>query len=89
MSWDRFLWGVEFTGSIKADKPILIGSSWMGTIPEHYDGEPSRPILFCTREKAREWCRSKMDEYKDGADVCAEWRFRVVRVRETVTAVKP
>jgi hypothetical protein len=86
MSWDRLLWGVEFVG--QRGKPMLIGTSWMNPPPaSHYIGEPTRPILFCTRAQAREWCNTKMREYAHRKDSLALWRFRPVRVREVVKKV--
>lgn len=84
MSWDRILWGVKFHGGMKDDKPFLIGQAWHKPMPKsQYDGEPSRVLLFCTREKAREWCRARTTDYAGHFD-CAKWRFTPVRVRETV-----
>ena len=43
MSWDRLLWGVEFTGSMKGDKPMLIGSRWM--TPRQYRLRQLSPLM--------------------------------------------
>ena len=73
MSWDRTLWGVEFTG--RNGKKILIGSLWHPAgVP--YPGEPSRALVFTNRKSVREWCKNKQDK-----------RFRPVRVWETVRKV--
>jgi len=80
--WDRFLWGVEFTGGVTA--PVLIGSAWDGGCSPAYPDEPTRPLLFTTRVAARRWCTRKRAVYADRTDRCAAWRFRPVRVRETV-----
>ena len=62
MTWDRLLWGVEF--SSPREKPLIIWTAWMRPQTQaRYSGEPTRPILFCTRAKAREWCKAKMSEY--------------------------
>lgn len=86
MTWDRLLWGIEFTGGMPDDKPGLIGTTWMRpAVAPSYMDEPTRPCLFYTRQKAREWCKAKMAEYSGREDCCARWRFRPVRVRELVT----
>lgn len=73
-SWIRRLWGVEFSG--KLTRPHLIGSLWAARASTYHE-EPTRALLFCTRKQAREWCKSKNQ-------CCADWRFRPVRVVETV-----
>jgi len=86
VTWDRLLWGVTFTGGMVGDKPSLIGTHWMRPTPEaRYDDEPTRPLLFCTRAAAREWCRVRVAEYAGRTDSCGKWKFRPVRVRELVT----
>lgn len=77
--WNRKLWGVECvtaTGST-----MLIGCAWLRADTSHYDGEPTRALLFMSRQQAREWCRKKSKEYDDPhLGFC----FRPVRVIETV-----
>ena len=86
MEWVKNLWGVEFTGSMPGDTPTLLGQAWMNPRPKsQYDGEPTRAMLFCTRKQARAWCRVKMAEYAGRDDCCGKWKFRPVRVAETVT----
>lgn len=84
MSWNRKLWGVEFTSP--SNKSILIGTGWMQEIPNqpYYPGCPTRPILFTTRKVAREWCRDRTAEARSHQDIREKWSFRAVRVRETV-----
>lgn len=76
---------MEFKGSIEDDKPMLLGSTWheLGRVVK-YMGEPTRALLFQTREDARAWCRDKMRRYAGRSDCCGQWRFRPVRVIETV-----
>ena len=88
-AWDRLVWGAEFTGGIEGDKPMLIGASWSwdsstSSRPKPCYGEPSRALLFETRKLAREWCHRKQSEYAGRSDCCRYWKFRAVRVRETV-----
>ena len=90
MSWNRKLWGVELRG-LEA-KPLPLGLGW-GSDPEiarriPYAGEPSRLWLWTTREPAVEWARKERAKYAGRSDVCASWRFMVVRVLETVKRVK-
>jgi hypothetical protein len=92
--WDRLLWGVEFTGSRTDDAPMLIGrmwaTEWASSTP--YPGEPTRALLFTTRELARQWCAETMAKWRDGRqrdDCVARWRVRAVRVRETVQVEAP
>lgn len=83
MIWKTKLWGVEFTGG-RDDPPRLIGRNWMSHVDDPYKGEPTRALLFCTRADARIWCNLKELQYVGRDDVCAKWRFRPVRVVETV-----
>ena len=85
MSWDRTLWGIEFTSGTDSKK-MLIGTAWHERKQEPYAGEPTRALLFTTREAAREWCRPKQKQYA-GLTGINDWRFRPVRVRETVNKV--
>jgi hypothetical protein len=83
--WNRLLWGVKFTGSLRDDEPMLLGNLWMAGEPViPYVGEPTRALLFCTREQARAWCARKMREWQSGDEITRRWRVRAVRVRETV-----
>lgn len=90
MRWHRKMWGVEFKGSIKDDKPMLIGDQWHETVRrgrEFYDEEPTRALLFRTRAAARRWCEAEMKRWAERGDLCAQWRYRPVRVIETVRKV--
>lgn len=82
--WDHLLWGVTFASAPKAT-PQLIGSLWHWPMPKkQYVGEPPHAFLFTTRKAARDWCKKQMAEYATRTDQCQDWRFRPVRVRETV-----
>ena len=81
--WDKKAWGVELhsTGS-----PTLIANTWGDCDTFARNTEPTRALLFATREAARQWCTSRhkfYEKYGEG-HICTEWRFRPVRVRETV-----
>lgn len=81
MNWNRKLWGVEYFSKGKSSH--LISSTWggqAGTYPE----EPTRALLFNTRRQARAWCKTRNQWSKSRKDRCATWRFRPVRVIETV-----
>ena len=83
--WNRILWGVKFTSS--KGESLLAGDAWDHhclTWP-HYEGEPTRTLLFMTRDQARQWCKEKMATYEGRTDSCAKWKFTPVRVREIVT----
>jgi hypothetical protein len=87
MGWNRKLWGIELTGGMQG-KPVLIGTGWMHPAPRpQYCDEPTRAILFNTRAIARNWCKERMDEYAGREDFCGLWKFRPVRVIETVIKV--
>lgn len=78
--WDRSLWGIVFLRSMPEDPDILIGQAWHSVVgPKRYDGEPSRTLIFDTRRQARAWVKSRPVGWWERG------RFRVVRVRETVT----
>ena len=66
---------------------MLIGSLWLSPTSS-YAGEPTRALLFCTRKAARAYCRMEHAKYAGRTDICTAWRFRPVRVRETVRKVK-
>lgn len=91
--WDRLLWGVQFTGTLDDDAPMLIGGLWatdLGGKP--YQGEPTRALLFCTRQQARDWCAETLRKWRDGRqpdDIVSRWMVRPVRVRETVQVEAP
>lgn len=84
--WRRAFWGVMFV--TRQDKPHLIGSLFDNDerTCTRRPSEPTRALLFCTRRQAREWCRARNAEYasRRPGDICRNWRFRVVRVIETV-----
>ena len=89
MTWDRALWGVEFTSY---DESMLIGRVWAQELASSatYPGEPTRALLFTTREFARRWCAEKMRGWRDNGDsTVRRWRVRPVRVRETVQVAAP
>lgn len=77
MAWDRLLWAVETDSP-----PYIIGQAWNGIKPGDYDGEPTRALVFCTRDQARKWCRNANAKYKH-----LGWKFVPIRVRETVEKV--
>jgi len=88
MNWNRKLWGVEFTSN--NGRKLLLGSLWYHEfthLRKYYDQEPTRALLFCTRKAAREWCKKEQAKYAHRTDCCADWRFRPVRVRETVKVI--
>lgn len=65
-AWDRLLWGVEFRSGGAVEVPMIIGNLWARDFGgEPYPGEPTRPLLFCTRAQARTWC----------AETLRKWRY--------------
>lgn len=64
---------------------MLLGAGWheLGKLVK-YMGEPTRALLFCTRDDARAWCRDQRRKYQGRMDCCGQWSFRPVRVVETV-----
>jgi hypothetical protein len=89
LTWNRVLWGVTFS-SPRTKQPMMLGQIWRNDshVRIYYDGEPSRALLFKTRSTARAWCREQHQKYAGRDDVCAEWRFRPIRVREAVVPVR-
>lgn len=83
--WSKLRWGVLFSPG-PGKEPTLLGDGSVYPYRARYIGEPVFPLLFRTREQVRQWCRRKGAEYQ--RDYGAEWSWRPVRVRETVTAVK-
>lgn len=84
MTWNRQLWGVEFRGRVKEDKPMLLGQAWhrVEMAKPTYEGEPTRALLFTTREACRNWCRERQN-----ANLDLGWKFIPVKVRELVEKV--
>ena len=85
MTWDRKLWGVEFTG--QDGRSMLCGSAWHADVRQTYPSEPPRALLFSSRAAARKWCAAKILSYAHRTDLCAAWKFRPVRVREIVMKI--
>ena len=81
-AWKRELWGVELRGADRTK--ILIGSLWHAVQPTPYHDEPPHALLFRTRSVARAWCRDQMNKNKGRTDCCGQWRFRAIKVIETV-----
>tara|TARA_R110000868_G_scaffold318980_1_gene579703 strand:- start:120 stop:389 length:270 start_codon:yes stop_codon:yes gene_type:complete len=82
--WDRLLWAVEMSSKSCRPEGMLIGVSWDNLSPPSYGGEPSRALLFAVRKHAKTWCDERMKACKTyGPD----WKFKPVRVRETLTRV--
>ena len=89
MTWKRNLCGVEFRVSLKDEEPMLLGSLCheVERMRSHYPGEPRRALVFQTRDMARLWCAEQLAKNAGRSDCCAEWRFKPVRVLETVRKV--
>ena len=86
---ERLLWGVLLKGSMdeKPSGPLYAG--WAKhPMNKHYVGEPAHALLFEARSQARYWCREQHDKYRGRNDCCAKWRFRPVRIRETLTVIR-
>ena len=75
----RGLWAVALES--RPDAPRFLGANWDSLRKDHYVGEPPRMLLFRTRRRARAWCNARPNVW------APYWRFRVVRVRETVRAL--
>lgn len=93
-SWNRLLWGIEHYSrpNPRSDldgEPRLIGGTWHRLNVQQFLCQPSRPILFTTKKLAQAWCKEQHEFYKKykGDGICEFWRFRPVRVRETVSVV--
>ena len=84
--WDRMLWGVELTSSDGAR--ILLGACWHEVYTLPYPDAPPMALLFATRAAARKWCAKQTVSYAGRTDGCGKWRFRPVRVRETVSVTR-
>lgn len=87
--WDRKLWGVWFSAPRTKGEGLLISDLWANYRPVVRAEEPTRALLFINRKAAREWCKKELAKYansdtKDWKD----WKFKAVRVRETVKVVK-
>ena len=81
MTVTRKLWAVELR---RLGKPIHICGTvynYDHTYRPHLD-EPSRTLLFCTRQIARDWC-SRRNAIQQGEG----FHFVPVRVTETVKKV--
>jgi len=78
-------WGVALASSNPLRvQSVLIGESWDHRRSLHPDA-PQRPLLFRTKVKALAFCATKHHEYRARplGDICREWRFFPVRLRES------
>lgn len=66
------------------EQSILLGDAWHSVRPMHYLGEPTRALIFWSRRQARVWCAAAHKRYSDRPDDCRRWKFRPVKVRETL-----
>ena len=83
-----FCWGVMLLSNHGKEWNELLFKDWHGDCQKRrYAGEPAEPLLFTTRRQAEEWAQQQREYYGTYPDghVCRAWRFRVVRVRKTVT----
>lgn len=89
MRWHRKLWGVRMHDT---EGQMLIGNLWLTAEDgdsHPYAGEPTRALLFCTRQQARTWCARRNAEWRARKDlVVSRWRVLPVRVVETVTPIR-
>ena len=69
--------------SSNGDELLLIGKAWNAATQE-YPGEVARCLLFKTRKDARAWCAKATAKHSKHS---MDWRFRPMRVRETVRPV--
>jgi hypothetical protein len=87
--WDKKLWAVQFTGA--DGRTFLLGTRWhraANVSNKGYPGEPSRALLFTARRFAREYCTDQRKAAQETGGVCAKWKYKPVRVRESVTALR-
>lgn len=83
--WDHHLWGVLFCSG-RSDPPFLIGRSWLrADLFSSYPGEPSRALLFMTRNQARVYCAAQHAKHRQNHP---HWRFKPVKVRELVEVLR-
>lgn len=84
----RWLWAVVFWTRDRTDvhdRPHLCWGGWHpGLQFPRYNGEPTRLVAFTTRRLARAYVQRHHAEWMKRADFVRDWRFRVVRVVETV-----
>ena len=60
--WNQTLWAIKFTYKDNS-KSFIIGEVWDKIRPPNYEGEPTRPLLFWTRAKARKWIQNNNARY--------------------------
>lgn len=81
--WDRRFYAVQLRTGKGPD--AIIGEAWDNRYPT-LPQQPSRALLFTTRQAARTWCRRRNDEWQQNP-ATRQWRARPVRVRETVSVM--
>jgi len=74
--WKRLLWGIRFTSSLNAT-PVLLGGAWLRVTQSDV---PLRALLYDRRQDARQAAQQLTEQHRH----IPGWRFRAVRVRETV-----
>lgn len=86
----RLTWGVMLrTGTGSKRRPFdytgpLFSAWWTQQIIEpHYEGEPSRIMIFHTRTHARSFC-----DVRNASRSCPDWLFYPARIEETWKVLK-
>ena len=85
----RKRWGIRFSSRAgrRRREITVLWSSWHREATSAYPGEPPRALLFMTRAAARAWCATEQARYATRQDSLRTWRFRPVRVIETIEVV--
>ncbi len=80
-AWRRVWWGVV-VASPADERRTLAGEYWHDQRTKgRLDEEPLGPLLFTTRQQARDWCATMQLKHQSSSGL----QFRPVKVRETVT----
>jgi len=78
---------VRFSAPRTGGEGLLISDLWANYRPVVRAEEPTRALLFTNRKAAREWCKKQLANNAN-SDNWKDWKFKAVRVRETVKVVK-
>lgn len=85
--WQGVRWGVARDTVGSKEPPSLLGEGWHDELwrkKPDFEGQMPRVLMFQTRAQARAWCRAQRAKYTERSTWCARWRFRPVKVSESV-----
>ena len=89
-AWTRLAWGLKARlhprHRYRYPDVDLLFEYWLQEWSPRFDGDMPRPILFASRRQALAWCAAQHARYATRQNGLRDWRFRPVRVLNTVSS---